>query len=69
MSTFQVTSTINNKITVNANHVLYVLTYGENTIIQLTGDISIETKASYRSVRGYLKKALSGAKTQEKEEE
>lgn len=63
MSTFQVTErTDKTRLTINANHVIAVLEEESGSVIVVSGDIYYNVTESYRSVRGYLKKALGDSK-------
>lgn len=67
MSVFQVTRLDNKtRLTINAAHVASVaeVNGGSRSLITFATGESFTTEESYRSVRGYLKKALAPAATE-----
>lgn len=71
MSVFQVTRLDNKtRLTVNAAHVSSVaeVNGGSRALITFASDESFTTEESYRSVRGYLKKALAPASSTDDKE-
>ncbi len=62
MSTFQLTQTNDSKTTVVAQNVTHIEELDDFRQVNLVGGDAIQVTNTYRSIRGYLNKALNGPK-------